>query len=145
MGGHPLRQKNERPLLCMGPSFSRRAWLRMRSLFDSGSGAAASEDAQHQSHPLHQQVRHSISLQPETVECLFLPGLAYASSSSCRSREGSLVAIRHQISQSPRSPLRRSGTVILEQQKLMTKEEAVPVLRNFFTRMHDDSQRNSGF
>jgi uncharacterized protein YbaR (Trm112 family) len=35
--------------------------------------------------------------------------------------------------------------VILEQQKLMTKEEAVPALRNFFTRMYDDSQRNSGF
>lgn len=35
--------------------------------------------------------------------------------------------------------------VILEQQKLMTKEEAIPALRNFFTRMYDDSQRNSGF
>jgi len=34
---------------------------------------------------------------------------------------------------------------ILEQQKLMTKEEAVPALRNFFTRMYDDSQRKSGF
>jgi hypothetical protein len=35
--------------------------------------------------------------------------------------------------------------VILEQQRLMTKEEAVPALRTFFTRMYDDSQRNSGF
>jgi len=39
-----------------------------------------------------------------------------------------------------------SGVCIcLAQQKLMTKEEAVPVLRNFFTRMHDDPQRNAGF
>jgi uncharacterized protein YbaR (Trm112 family) len=34
--------------------------------------------------------------------------------------------------------------VILEQQKLMTKEEAIPALRNFFTRMYDDSQKGSG-
>lgn len=34
---------------------------------------------------------------------------------------------------------------ILEQQKLMTKEEAVPAIRTFLTRMYDDSQRNSGF
>lgn len=35
-------------------------------------------------------------------------------------------------------------SVVLEQQKLMSKEEAIPALRNFFTRMYDDSQRSSG-
>jgi len=34
--------------------------------------------------------------------------------------------------------------VILEQQKLMTKEEAIPALRSFFTRMYDDSQKSAG-
>ncbi len=34
---------------------------------------------------------------------------------------------------------------ILEQQKLMTHQEAEPALRTFLTRMYDDSQRNSGF
>lgn len=34
---------------------------------------------------------------------------------------------------------------ILEQQKLMTRQEAEPAIRNFLTRMYDDSQRNSGF
>ena len=34
---------------------------------------------------------------------------------------------------------------LLEQQRLMTKEEALPALRNFFTRMHDDSERASGY
>jgi uncharacterized protein YbaR (Trm112 family) len=34
---------------------------------------------------------------------------------------------------------------ILEQQKLMTRQEAEPALRTFLTRMYDDSQRNSGF
>ncbi|MGI9205465.1 MAG: methyltransferase domain-containing protein [Woeseiaceae bacterium] len=34
---------------------------------------------------------------------------------------------------------------ILEQQKLMTAEEAVPAIRTFLTRMYDDSQRSSGF
>lgn len=34
---------------------------------------------------------------------------------------------------------------ILEQQKLMTRREAEPAIRNFLTRMYDDSQRNSGF
>jgi len=33
--------------------------------------------------------------------------------------------------------------VILEQQKLMTKEEAIPALRSFFTRMYDDSQKSA--
>lgn len=33
----------------------------------------------------------------------------------------------------------------LEQQKLMTKEEAEPAIRTFLIRMYDDSQRNSGF
>jgi uncharacterized protein YbaR (Trm112 family)/ubiquinone/menaquinone biosynthesis C-methylase UbiE len=34
---------------------------------------------------------------------------------------------------------------ILEKQKLMSKEEAVPAIRSFLTRMYDDSQRQSGF
>jgi hypothetical protein len=33
---------------------------------------------------------------------------------------------------------------ILEQQKLMSKEEAIPALRNFFTRMYDDAQKSAG-
>ena len=35
--------------------------------------------------------------------------------------------------------------LILEQQKLMTRQEAEPALRVFLSRMYDDSQRNSGF
>ncbi len=34
---------------------------------------------------------------------------------------------------------------ILEQQKLMTRKEALPAVRGFLTRMYDDSQRKSGF
>ena len=34
---------------------------------------------------------------------------------------------------------------ILEQQKLMTRDEAIPAIRNFLTRMFDDSERRSGF
>jgi uncharacterized protein YbaR (Trm112 family)/ubiquinone/menaquinone biosynthesis C-methylase UbiE len=34
---------------------------------------------------------------------------------------------------------------ILEQQKLMTRDEAIPAIRNFMTRMYDDSQRSAGF
>jgi SAM-dependent methyltransferase len=34
---------------------------------------------------------------------------------------------------------------ILEQQQLMPKAEAVPAIRNFLTRMYDDSQRNPNF
>ncbi len=34
---------------------------------------------------------------------------------------------------------------LLEQQNLMTRKEAEPAIRNFLTRMYDDSQRNSGF
>ena len=34
---------------------------------------------------------------------------------------------------------------LLEQQKLMTRDEAEPAIRNFLTRMYDDSQRNSGY
>ena len=34
---------------------------------------------------------------------------------------------------------------ILEQQKLMTREEAEPAIRTFLIRMYDDSQRNSGY
>ena len=34
---------------------------------------------------------------------------------------------------------------LLEQQQLMTKDEALPALRNFFTRMYDDSERSSGY
>jgi len=33
---------------------------------------------------------------------------------------------------------------VLEEQKLMSKEEAIPALRSFLTRMYDDSQRSSG-
>ena len=34
---------------------------------------------------------------------------------------------------------------ILEQQKLMSREEAVPAIRSFLMRMHDDAQRQQGF
>ena len=34
---------------------------------------------------------------------------------------------------------------LFEQQQLMTRAEAEPAIRNFLTRMHDDSQRQSGF
>jgi glycerol-3-phosphate O-acyltransferase len=34
---------------------------------------------------------------------------------------------------------------LLEQQKLMTRQEAEPAIRTFLTRMYDDSQRSSGF
>jgi SAM-dependent methyltransferase len=34
---------------------------------------------------------------------------------------------------------------ILEQQKLMTRKEAVPAIRSFLTRMYDDSQRQQGY
>jgi ubiquinone/menaquinone biosynthesis C-methylase UbiE/uncharacterized protein YbaR (Trm112 family) len=34
---------------------------------------------------------------------------------------------------------------LLEQQKLMTRKEAEPAIRNFLIRMYDDSQRQSGF
>jgi uncharacterized protein YbaR (Trm112 family) len=34
---------------------------------------------------------------------------------------------------------------LLEQQKLMSRKEAEPAIRNFLTRMYDDSQRQSGF
>ncbi len=34
---------------------------------------------------------------------------------------------------------------IMEEQKLMTREEAEPAIRNFLTQMYDDSQRQTGF
>ena len=34
---------------------------------------------------------------------------------------------------------------ILEQQKLMSRAEAVPAIRSFLTRMHDDSERQQGY
>lgn len=34
---------------------------------------------------------------------------------------------------------------VLEQQQLMTRAEALPAIRNFLTRMYDDSQRQAGF
>jgi hypothetical protein len=34
---------------------------------------------------------------------------------------------------------------LLEQQKLMSRSEAEPAIRNFLTRMYEDSQRQSGF
>ena len=35
--------------------------------------------------------------------------------------------------------------VVLEKQKLMTKEEAEPAIRSFMTKMYDDSKKQSGF
>ncbi len=35
--------------------------------------------------------------------------------------------------------------VVLEKQKLMSKQEAEPAIRSFLTRMYDDSQKQSGF
>jgi hypothetical protein len=35
--------------------------------------------------------------------------------------------------------------VVLENQKLMTKEEAEPAIRSFMTKMYDDSKRQTGF
>lgn len=35
--------------------------------------------------------------------------------------------------------------IVLEKQKLMTRDEAEPAIRSFMTRMHDDSKRQSGF
>ena len=35
--------------------------------------------------------------------------------------------------------------VVLEKQRLMTREEAEPALRSFLTKMYDDAQRQSGF
>lgn len=35
--------------------------------------------------------------------------------------------------------------VVLEKQKLMTREEAEPAIRSFMTKMYDDSERQSGF
>jgi hypothetical protein len=34
---------------------------------------------------------------------------------------------------------------ILEQQKLMSRQEAVPAIRSFLMRMYDDAQRQQGF
>jgi uncharacterized protein YbaR (Trm112 family) len=36
-------------------------------------------------------------------------------------------------------------SIVLENQKLMTKEEAEPAIRSFMTKMYDDSKRQSGF
>jgi uncharacterized protein YbaR (Trm112 family) len=38
----------------------------------------------------------------------------------------------------------RDMAVILEKQRLMTKEEAIPAIRTFLTKMYDDSQRQVG-
>jgi hypothetical protein len=35
--------------------------------------------------------------------------------------------------------------IVLEKQKLMTREEAEPAIRSFLTKMFDDSQKQSGF
>jgi hypothetical protein len=35
--------------------------------------------------------------------------------------------------------------IVLEKQKLMTRDEAEPAIRSFLTKMHDDSQKQSGF
>ena len=34
---------------------------------------------------------------------------------------------------------------VLEKQRLMTRDEAIPAIRTFHTKMYDDSQRQSGF
>jgi hypothetical protein len=34
---------------------------------------------------------------------------------------------------------------VLEKQRLMSKEEAIPAIRTFLTKMYDDAQRQSGF
>ena len=36
-------------------------------------------------------------------------------------------------------------SVVLENQKLMTKEEAEPAIRSFMTKMYDDSKKQFGF
>ena len=35
--------------------------------------------------------------------------------------------------------------IVLEKQKLMTRDEAEPAIRSFLTKMYDDSQKQSGF
>jgi hypothetical protein len=35
--------------------------------------------------------------------------------------------------------------VILEKQRLMSKEEAIPAIRSFLTKMYDDAQRQTGY
>ena len=39
----------------------------------------------------------------------------------------------------------RDMAIVLEKQKLMSREEAEPAIRSFLTKMHDDSQSQSGF
>jgi len=39
----------------------------------------------------------------------------------------------------------REMAVVLEKQKLMTREEAEPAIRSFLTKMYDDSRKQSGF
>jgi uncharacterized protein YbaR (Trm112 family)/ubiquinone/menaquinone biosynthesis C-methylase UbiE len=39
----------------------------------------------------------------------------------------------------------RDMAVVLEKQRLMTRDEAIPAIRTFLTKMYDDSQRQSGF
>ena len=34
---------------------------------------------------------------------------------------------------------------VLESQRLMTKDEAVPAIRSFLTRMHDDAERQARY
>ena len=34
---------------------------------------------------------------------------------------------------------------VLEKQRLMTRDEAIPAIRTFLTKMYDDSQQQSGF
>mgnify|MGYP006897343354 CR=1 FL=1 len=35
--------------------------------------------------------------------------------------------------------------IVLENQRLMTKEEAEPAIRTFLTKMYDDAQKQTGF
>ena len=39
----------------------------------------------------------------------------------------------------------RDMAIVLEKQKLMTRDEAIPAIRTFLTKMYDDAQRQSGF
>ncbi len=39
----------------------------------------------------------------------------------------------------------RDMAVVLEKQRLMSKEEAIPAIRSFLTKMYDDAQRQTGY
>ena len=39
----------------------------------------------------------------------------------------------------------REMASILEKQRLMSQEEAIPAIRSFLTKMYDDAQRQTGY